>query len=180
MNGMKQKVVRQETRIERYLKKVNSSISVPASLVTINFQLDENLAFLIRTAACYGIRNVNVIGSIPSRKSLYNSSGSLVDFVELKQFSNPNDFLNHAKGEGWRLVSAELSDGAVSLFDYSFSFSDHTAIILGNETSGVPAEILLNSDKVFIPMWGLGFCLNTSQTGTAFVNEYCRQYAARR
>jgi tRNA G18 (ribose-2'-O)-methylase SpoU len=180
MNGMKPRQAREETRIERYLKKLNTSFQIPASLVSINFQLDENLAFLIRTAACYGINKINVIGSIPSRKDLYNSSGSLVDFVELKQFANPSQFLSHAVENGWNLVSAELSDGAVSLYDYSFSFLSHTAIILGNETSGVPGEILMKSDKVYIPMWGAGFCLNTSQAGTAFVNEYCRQYAARR
>lgn len=177
---MKDREVRQETRIQRYLNKQKNSISVPASLVAINFHLDDNLAYLIRTAACYGIETVNVIGSIPSRKILFNPSGSLVDFVNLQQFSNPSSFLRYAKEVGMRLVSAELSDGAQSLFDYNFSFDQHTGIVLGNETSGVPAEILLNSDKVYIPMWGTGFCLNTSQTGTAFVTEYCRQFAIRR
>jgi tRNA G18 (ribose-2'-O)-methylase SpoU len=180
MLKMNRREVRSETRIERYLEKQVKAVRLPASLVAINFQIDENLAYVIRTAACYGIDTVNVIGSIPSRKVLYNPSGSLVDFVKFNQFSTPSQFVSYAKERGWRMVSAELSEGAVSLFDYKFSFEGHTAIVLGNETSGVPAEILLNSDKVFIPMWGPGFCLNTSQTGTAFVNEYCRQYASRR
>jgi tRNA G18 (ribose-2'-O)-methylase SpoU len=149
-------------------------------LVAVNFHLDDNLAYLIRTAACYGITSIHVIGSIPSRKVLYNPSGSLVDFVEMKQFSNPSQFLSYARGRNMKMVSAELSDGSVSLYDYKFNLESETAIVLGNETSGVPTEILLNSDRVFIPMWGQGFCLNTSQAGTAFVNEYCRQYAARR
>jgi tRNA G18 (ribose-2'-O)-methylase SpoU len=170
---------RSETRIERYLGKQKEAVTLPASLVTVNFQLDENLAFLIRTAACYGIRTIHVIGSIPSRKALFNSSGSLVDFVELRQYNKPSDFLALAKLSNWQLVSAELTEGSVSLYDYSFDFQTHNCIVLGNETSGVPTEILLNSDKIHIPMWGLGFCLNTSQTGTAFVNEYCRQYANR-
>jgi tRNA G18 (ribose-2'-O)-methylase SpoU len=177
---MRNRRPRPETRIERYLAKQEFAQALPLSLVTINFQLDENLAFLIRTAACHGIRTINVIGSIPSRKALFNSSGSLVDFVNLNQFSTPSHFLSFAKESGINLVSAELTDGASSLYEYRFNMSNHTAIVLGNETSGVPGEILLNSDKVFIPMWGLGFCLNTSQTGTAFVNEYCRQYATRR
>lgn len=169
--------VRTEKRLERYLEKQAKAIKLPASLVAINFQLDENLAYLIRTAACYGIDTVNVIGSIPARKILYNPSGSLVDFVKLNQFSTPAHFTSYARDNGWRLVSAELSEGSISLYDYKFNFSGHTAIVLGNETSGVPTEILINSDKVHIPMWGPGFCLNTSQAGTAFVNEYCRQYA---
>lgn len=171
---------RPETRIDRYKEKLSKAINLPASLVAINFQIDENLAYLIRTAACYGIGTVNVIGSVPSRKVLYNPSGSLVDFININQFSTPSEFLSFAKDRGWRIVSAELSDDSVSLFDYKFDFGNHTAIVLGNESSGVPVEILLNSDKVHIPMWGSGFCLNTSQAGTAFVNEYCRQYAVGR
>ena len=174
---MRDREIRQETRIERYLNKIQS-IQLPLSLVAVNFHLDENLAYVIRTAACYGVKNIYVIGSIPSRKILYNPSGSLVDFVEMKQFSSPSQFLSFARDGGMRLVSAELSDGSISLYDYKFSMGCETAIVLGNETSGVPGEILIHSDKVFIPMWGPGFCLNTSQAGTAFVNEYCRQYAS--
>lgn len=171
--------VREETRIERYLKKSQESISLPASLITINFHCDENLAFLIRTVACFGIDIIHVIGSIPARKNLFNASGSLVDFVELKQHSNPSSFLRFARDTGMNLVSAELTDNSRTLYDYGFNLQGHTGIILGNETSGVPVEILNNSDVLHLPMWGKGFCLNTSQTGTAFVSEYARQYYLR-
>jgi len=149
---------------------------LPASLVSINFRCDDNLAYLIRTAACFGISTIHVIGSIPNRKVLFNSSGSLVDFINLKSYSNPSEFLAYAREENYKLVAAELVDHSVSLHDYRFNFDRHTAIILGNETTGVPSEIIAHADTVHIPMWGVGFCLNTSQTGTAFVSEYCRQY----
>jgi len=153
---------------------------MPLSLVAINFEVDDNLAFLVRTAACYGVSDVYVIGSIPPRKNLYPRSGSLSDEFDLRIFQNPSCFLKFAREKGMFLISAEITDSSTSLHDYRFDFSKHTALVLGNETSGVPVEILLNSETVHIPMPGLGFCLNTSQTGTAFVHEYSRQYLADR
>jgi tRNA G18 (ribose-2'-O)-methylase SpoU len=169
-------MTREETRRERYTKKEDTAISLPLSIVTINFDFDDNLAFLIRTAACFGVRDIYVLGSVPPRKFLHPKSGSLSDYYSIKSFSNPSKFLTFARANEFKLISAEISEKATSLYDYKFSPDKHTCIVLGNETTGIPVEILLNSELVYIPMNGVGFCLNTSQTGTAFVNEYCRQY----
>jgi len=107
---------------------------------------------------------------------MHNSSGSLVDFIDLRQYSNPSEFLEYARQNNYKIVAAEITTGSTDIHAYEFDFSTHTAIVLGNESSGVPNEILFNSDVVHIPLWGPGFCLNTSQTGTVFVSEYCRQY----
>jgi len=81
-----------------------------------------------------------------------------------------------ARAEGLLLIAADISPGAISIYDLNFNFDTPTSIILGNETSGIPVEISMSSLGVFIPMPGQGFCLNTSQTGTAFAMEYSRQF----
>lgn len=172
--------MRNETRRERYDRKGRRSLQLPISFVTINFDCDDNLAFTIRTAACYGARNIYVIGSIPPRKFLNPKSGSLYDYVNLIGFSNPSSFLRYARDRDMNLISAEISDSATSLYDYQFDFNRHTGIVLGHETTGVPVDIVMNSAHVYVPMPGPGFCLNTSQTGTAFITEYSRQYFASR
>lgn len=169
-------MVREETRRERYDSKREQALVMPVSLVTVNFEFDDNLAFLIRTAACYGVSDVYVIGSIPPRKILHPKSGSLSDEYELRSFSRPGDFLRFAQRNDFQLISAELTNNSTSLHEYSFDFSRHTCIVLGNEMTGVPVEILYHSEVVHIPMPGVGFCLNTSQTGTAFVHECSRQF----
>ncbi len=167
---------RVETRRERYFKKASNSTDLPVSFVTVHFHCDENLAFLIRTAACFGVRDIHVIGSIPERKDLHGASGSLSDFVNLYQYSKPSDFIAYSREMGIALVSAEITSESTSLYDYKFDTSREISIILGNETAGIPVEIIINSDIVHIPMLGSGYCLNTSQTGTAFITEYTRQY----
>ena len=168
--------MRNETRRQRYDRKANQAIKLPVSLVTVNFDFDDNLAFVIRTAACFGISSVCVIGSIPSRSFLNPKSGSLYDYVKLISFKNPSMFLLHARQNNWQLVAAEISDEAKNIYNYQFNFTKHTAIILGHETTGIPTEIAYASTHVFIPMPGSGFSLNTSQTGTAFITEYSRQF----
>ena len=173
---MSPEFTRENTRRERYNLKLDNAKSLPAAIVSINFDFDENLAFLIRSAACYGINKVFVIGSVPSRSLLNSKSGSLYDYVDIKSFSNPSDFKNYCNDYGYKIVSLELSEYSESIYDYKFSFDKKTAIVLGNETSGVPVDLLINNDSIYIPMLGPGYCLNASQTGTAVMQEYTRQY----
>ena len=96
--------------------------------------------------------------------------------MNLRSFSKPSDFVEFAKENKFNIVSAELNSEATSLFDYEFDMHTHTCIVLGHETAGVPVECILNGECVFVPMPGVGFCLNTSQTGTAIMTEYVRQF----
>jgi len=167
---------RNKTRRERYDKKKSESITLPLSIATITFDEDDNLAFLIRSAACFGITNVYVIGSIPDRSFLKAKSGSLYDYVNLKSFSTPRAFLDFAKVYEKKIVAVELSRESGSLYEYKFDTDRDIIMVLGNEKTGVPSEIIMSNDSVYIPMIGSGYCLNVSQAGTAAMSEYCRQY----
>ena len=168
--------MRDKTRRERYDNKLSKARTFPVSLTAINFRCDENLGYLIRSAACFGADSVNVIGCIPERSELRALSGSLVDYVQINQFSNPEEFLDYSRAEGIHLVSAELTSDSVNLERYSFDPKRKTSIIVGNETTGVPTQILVNSDVVSIEMPGVGFCLNTAQAANIMLYEAVKQY----
>ena len=74
------------------------------------------------------------------------------------------------------LVSVELEETAVPLKEYEFNFSSKLCIVAGHETTGIPSEVLLSSDVVYIPMPGVGFCLNTSQATNIVLYEAVNQY----
>ena len=74
------------------------------------------------------------------------------------------------------LVSAEICEDAEPITSYRFDFSSPLALVVGNEESGVPIEILKNSKKIYIPMPGVGYCLNTSQTANIMLYEAVRQH----
>jgi len=170
--------VRQKTRRERYDNKKNNAKNYPISLCCVNFKHDGNLGYLIRSAACFGAESIHVIGAVPSRKVLQPLSGSLYDYVEIKQYSNPSAFLDYARINGIKIISAELAEDSKSLFAHRFNFDSRVCLVVGNEETGVPIEILRNSEKLYIPMPGVGFCLNTSQTANIALYEAVKQYEA--
>ncbi len=167
--------MRIETRRERYDKKLNLAQKFPIELATVNFHHDVNLAYLVRAAACFGIPVINVIGSTPPRRIINQLSGSTLDYVQIRQFSTPSDFMEYKRKNNINLVSVELESGAKTLQEYSFDFSSKICIVAGHETSGIPNEILFNSDIVYIPMPGVGFCLNTSQATNIVLYEAVNQ-----
>tara|TARA_R110002020_G_scaffold44161_6_gene127613 strand:+ start:15315 stop:15878 length:564 start_codon:yes stop_codon:yes gene_type:complete len=170
--------MRDKTRRERYDKKKHTAKTYPFDIVCINFQHDGNLGYLIRTAACFGAKHVHVIGSVPPRSTLNPSSGSLYDYVTIIQHTTPLHFLHYCKTNEIKLVSAEICEGAQPIAAYGFDFSSHLALVVGNEEHGIPVEILRKSDKVYIPMPGVGYCLNTAQTANILLYEAVKRYEA--
>ena len=168
--------MRRETRRQRYNAKLNTAKKYPISLCAINFYVDDNLGHLVRSAACFGAERLYVVGHVPERSCIKASSGSLIDYVEIIQFSTPSEFLDHTKKENIQIVSGELVEGAKSLSSYSFSFDRHVCLVVGNEESGVPSEILRRSDVIYIQMPGVGYCLNTSQAANIILYEAVTQY----
>jgi tRNA G18 (ribose-2'-O)-methylase SpoU len=168
--------LRQITRRQRYDKKTETAKRFPIELATVNFHHDVNLAYLVRAAACFGISAINVIGTIPSRRAINQLSGSTLDYVQLRQFSTPSEFMDFSRRNNMNLVSVELEETAVPLKEYKFNFSSKLCIVAGHETTGIPSEVLLSSDVVYIPMPGVGFCLNTSQAANIVLYEAVNQF----
>ena len=167
---------RAKTRRERYDDKKRNANTYPISLCCVNFQHDGNLGFLIRSAACFGAKFLHVIGTVPPRNSLNSLSGTLYDYVKIIQHSTPTAFLSYINSNKIKLISAEICEGSIPIDTYNFNYNSDVCLVVGNESSGVPIEILLNSERIYIPMPGVGFCLNTSQTANIILYEAVKQY----
>ena len=169
---------RELTRRQRYDSKLKTAKKYPISLCAINFRVDDNLGYLIRSAACFGAERLYVVGHVPERSHIKASSGSLIDYVEIVSFATPRDFVHYAKSEGIQIVAAELVEQARPLASYSFNFASHICLVVGNEESGVPTEIIQNSQVIYIEMPGVGYCLNTAQTANILLYEAAKQHKA--
>lgn len=52
-----------------------------------------------------------------------------------------------------------------------------TALVIGNERTGLTEEILATLDDVVeIPVWGLPYSHNVATASAMALYEYCRQY----
>jgi tRNA G18 (ribose-2'-O)-methylase SpoU len=89
-------------------------------------------------------------------------------------------FLDYTRDKEIGLISAEICDGAEPITSCKFNFAGPVVLVVGNEEVGIPLELLKNSKKIYIPMPGVGYCLNTSQTANIILYEAVKQYQAQK
>lgn len=170
--------MRTETRRQRYKMKQKESKKFSVEVACINFKHEPNIGYVIRAAACFGATKVNLIGCCPESKELRELSGTTSDFIDIQKFSNPHEFLEYSRQNNIHIVSAELAEGAKNIYDYRYPRDSKVCIVVGNEQTGITADILKHSEIVEIPMPGIGFCLNTAQACNIMLFEYTKQMAA--
>lgn len=169
---------RNQTRQERYASRLSAIKTIPVSIATIDFVHDNNVGFLARAIACFGGEQLHVVGHIPPHADMRRLSGGMGKFVPTTQHKNPSSLLDFVRRNDLFLISAELDRRAVNLSDLVLPDDGrHIMVVVGNETTGVPEEILHCSDAIVqIPMLGIGWCLNTSQTGNIMLYELAKRY----
>ena len=170
-----QNFYREETRAEIAEKKREESVRLPVSLGCVHLYSDGNLGFLVRAAACFGASEVLVIGSLPPYRQLRQLSCGTNKLVDIKTFKNTSEFLEYCRQNDIHVVSLELCERSVDITKYKFPKDKRVCIITGNESMGVPGDIIHNSDCVVIPNPGIAPCMNTSQAANVALYEYVRQ-----
>ena len=87
--------MKRKTRNELIQEDRSKAVQYPVHVVAIHFNDDHNLAFLIRAAACFGAKSVMVIGSLPPYRILRQLSVGLCNYIPIRQFASPQEFLAH-------------------------------------------------------------------------------------
>ena len=83
--------------------------------------------------------------------------------------------LQKLRNDGYRLVGLEQTTNSTSIHDYSFS--RRTALVVGNERTGLTPDILeLLDDVVEIPVYGRPHSFNAATAASMTIYEYCRQF----
>lgn len=156
---------------------------LPIQICTVNFQNEKNYAEACRIASCFGVEKINVIGSQGlNNGALRAVSGTTHYITETQFFSNPSEFVQYCRNEGIKIICLELSEELSikpqSIHDYKFLFETNQKVVIcsGSENFGIPIELLINSDVIFIPCLGEAFCLNTAVSLAIGVNEAVKQY----
>ena len=83
--------------------------------------------------------------------------------------------LRDLRTAGYEVVGLEQTTDSTSIFD--FAFQCRTALVVGNERSGIDEESLRLLHKVVeIPMYGLPYALNVATAASMALYAYCRQF----
>ena len=95
--------------------------------------------------------------------------------VALEKHRTLSSVLKKLRDDDYQLVGLEQSTGSQPLPD--FAFDRRTALVIGNERTGLTDELLSQLDRVVeIPVFGMPFSFNVATATAIAMYEYCRQY----
>lgn len=135
-----------------------------------------NISAVMRTCDAVGVQEIFILNNrIPRHKKWgARSSSSAAKWLTVHQFEDPQECFKALRLRYERILTTHLSSDAHTL--YSLDLTKSTALIFGNEHSGVSDEIRALADGNFIiPQAGIIQSLNISVACAVTLYEACRQ-----
>jgi len=147
------------------------------TLILENIHDPHNVSAILRTADAVGIDKIYLIyNSSKFPKIGKTSSASAKKWIELEKYTNVKECFDNLRKQKFKVYSTSISGNGKSISLYNLDLTGKTAIMLGNEHSGVSDEAVKNADKNFvIPMYGMVQSLNVSVAAAVCLYEALRQ-----
>lgn len=162
---------RQE-RLTSVLNKRQNDITV----VLENVFDPHNISAVMRTCDAVGVQDIYILNTkLPRHKKWgAKSSSSAAKWLTIHQYENAEECFSSLRKQYSTILTTHLSSDAVDL--YSVDLTRSTALVFGNEHSGVSEEIRNLADGNFIiPQTGIIRSLNISVACAVTMYEAFRQ-----
>ena len=132
-----------------------------------------NLSRIARAAGCCGVTRIIATGR--PMKLDPEIARDAAETLTLENRRSLTPVLKDLRAAGHRLVGLEQTTDSHDLHHYAFERK--TALVVGNERSGIAEEALAVLDAtVEIPVWGLPYSYNAATATCMALYEYCRQW----
>ena len=166
-----------EQRLER-IRSVLARRQKDLTLVLSNIHDPHNVSAIYRSCDAFGVHSVHLHYTSTAFPSLgRKSSGSARKWVETIRHKGRDDLAAALHAMGATIIATSFSERARPVTD--FDFTKPTAIIFGNEHSGVEDELkAIAHAEAFIPMMGMVQSLNVSVAAAVTLFEAWRQRRA--
>jgi len=161
-----------KAKLEYVLSKRQNDITI----VLENVFDPHNISAVMRTCDAIGVQEVYVLNTkIPRHKKWgAKSSSSAANWLTVYQFEDAQECFSALRRKYSKILTTHLSSDAVNL--YELDLTQPTALVFGNEHSGVSEEIRLLADGNFIiPQAGIIRSLNISVACAVTLYEAYRQ-----
>lgn len=131
-----------------------------------------NLSRIARAASCCGLERIICTGPAKLERRIARDGA---DAIRIETHRTLPPVLAQLREEGYRLVGLEQTTGSRDLHGYAFQ--RRTALVVGNERTGLTPEMLETLDDVVeLPVWGLPYSYNVATATAMALYEYCRQF----
>lgn len=135
----------------------------PIVIVLDNVRSLMNVGSVFRTADAFRIESIYLCGitGTPPHREINKTALGATESVPWKYYGETTAAIGELRDSGYKIVSVEQAEGAISLGALSFNEEDRFAIVLGHEITGVSQEVIDISDIcIEIPQFGTKHSLN--------------------
>ena len=148
------------------------------TLVLANIHDPHNVSAIYRSCDAFGVSRVHLYyTNTPFPVLGRKTSASARKWVESVRHKTSEDMMTELRGQGMQVLATSFTEKARPLRDWDFTRP--TAVIMGNEHSGVEPELLAAADgELYIPMYGMIQSFNVSVASAIILAEAARQREA--
>ena len=154
----KEPTPRRRARLLEVLRRRQNDLT----LVLANIHDPHNVSAIYRSCDAFGLARVHLYYTNTPFPALgRKTSASARKWVESVRHKNSADLMSDLRGQGFQVLATSCSETARPL--RAWDFIRPTAVIMGNEHSGVEEELLAQADdQLYIPMYGMIQSFNVS------------------
>jgi tRNA G18 (ribose-2'-O)-methylase SpoU len=136
----------------------------PLVVVVPDLRSAHNVGAVFRTADAAGLAHVYLAGftPTPAHRGVLKTALGAADAVRWSHHADALALVGQLKAEGYTVAALERAEGAVGIEAVEARHFP-LALVLGNEVSGVPPDLLAAADLVLaLPQYGVKSSLNVS------------------
>jgi tRNA (guanosine-2'-O-)-methyltransferase len=151
------------------------------TLVLENIHDRHNVSAILRSADAVGIDKIYLIYNTNKYPKMgKHSSASAKKWIDLERFDNAKDCFDQLKKQKFKIYSTFISEkkyeGEEDTSLYELDLTKKTALVFGNEHTGVSDEVKeMSHGNFMIPMYGMIQSLNVSVAVAVSLYEALRQ-----
>jgi len=151
----------------------------PLVLILDNVRSALNVGSAFRTADAFALEKIILCGitAKPPHREILKTAIGATDAVDWVYVENSADAVSEIQKEGYKVFAVEQAEGSTSLEKFSESQKMKTALVFGNEVSGVSESVMKEVDGcIEVPQFGTKHSLNISVCVGVVVWELFKQW----
>ncbi len=163
-----------DKRIQKIIEVVKNR-QYSLHIVIENIHDPHNVSAVFRTCDAVGVPKISLVYTEDKFPKISGvSSSSANKWVDKQTFRSINDCYDSLRKDGFKIYATRLDISSKNLYD--INLTEKTAIVMGNEHSGVSSEAAELADGlIYIPMHGMVQSLNVSVAAAVILYEAKRQ-----
>ncbi|HUQ67787.1 MAG TPA: RNA methyltransferase [Flavitalea sp.] len=137
----------------------------PLIVVLDNVRSMHNVGSVFRTADAFLISGIWLCGYTPRppHRDIHKTALGATETVAWQYAEKTTEAVHGLKQEGFKIFAVEQVEKSIPLHEFSYTNAGKTAVIFGNEVTGIDQEVLKLCDgSIEIPQFGMKHSLNIS------------------